>query len=104
MRCTCNLWDFEERVLKSCEILAKNGYTGGHISEVTHPRSVIVKAVTVAPFQTKQLFVTVFLLGYIPFLMIPWCNIPVNKPMVSLSPQPFFFPAATLQFPIGVLR
>jgi hypothetical protein len=30
--------DFEERILRSCRILADKGYTGAHISEVTSPR------------------------------------------------------------------
>ena len=31
--------DFEERVLQSCRLLAESGYTGAHISEVTHQRA-----------------------------------------------------------------
>ena len=30
--------DFENRVLRSCKILADRGYTGAHVSEVTAQR------------------------------------------------------------------
>ena len=35
----CNyLSDFRERILHACKILAEQGYTGAHISQVTKPR------------------------------------------------------------------